>query len=380
MKKQVMLMLAALVAASTLTAQDTMVVRSYRTIDMCSGERRWTIAPYLGRMRSTDSLMSFDITIGYDTSVIRPTDVLTEGTLSHMLDFPAFMSLVVPGEIRVGGFNTTRAMIGDLPVVAIAGNFIGACGEFDTLSVPWPPTFNEEFEKVVTVYKTEPIVTVANERLRSDVGSSISADSITIERYDSTGTIDIDVALPSLTRSKLLLSLAIEDSTIAVMTNANVRSAVVDSMHMQGGMIKVWMTQDGDAQPRVTVTVRNAVRTPRASTRLTASTTMLDSCQCVLAGLKDTVLVVCSDPMVSVSSSVDDDNVRLRITERGASCQCDHGQTNEIAVYTVLGELVRIARSDGMDETFSSFEGLPHGSYVIMARCGENRKSVLKLK
>ena len=88
-------------AISTVKAQDTLKIESLRTIDVCSDSKRFLISASLGSIRFADSLESFDITIGYDRNVLRPTDVLKEGTLSGQMSNGPTMNIVVPGEMRI---------------------------------------------------------------------------------------------------------------------------------------------------------------------------------------------------------------------------------------------------------------------------------------
>ncbi len=133
MKLKVMFLLAALAAASNIaTATDTLTIRSYRVINTCSSEKRWLIDAYIGEVYSSDSLQSFDITIGYDTSLIRPTDGLSQGTLSSQMifsDVSPFFNFRIPGELRVGAFTVNRNVKGNEPLFAVAGDFLGACDD-----------------------------------------------------------------------------------------------------------------------------------------------------------------------------------------------------------------------------------------------------------
>ena len=91
---------------------------------LAQDEQRFLITASIGEVYASDSLQSFDITIGYDTSRFRPTDGLSIGTLSEQMkfgDISPFFNFRVPGEMRVGAFTITRNVAGDKPLFADLG-------------------------------------------------------------------------------------------------------------------------------------------------------------------------------------------------------------------------------------------------------------------
>ena len=145
---------------STVTAQDTLRIQSLRSVDLCSDKKRWLLAISLGTIRFSDSLESFDITIGYDKSILRPTDVLKEGTLSSQMTNGPTLNTVVPGEMRIFGFNVARSVSGSVPLVAVSGDFLGSCADEGVLNIPYAPDFNTEFKKRFSVTMIDDIVPV----------------------------------------------------------------------------------------------------------------------------------------------------------------------------------------------------------------------------
>ena len=373
-------MLAVFMTASSLTAQDTMTVRSLRIVDVCSSERRWLLAPTLGRVTALDSLMSFDITIGYDTSLTHPTDVLTEGTLSANLDYKPTMNLVVKGEMRIAGFNIITPMVGDKPIFAVAGNFSGMCADLDTMSTPWSPSFNSEFKRVVTVVKNEPIITIATAKNRNDVGMWINQDSVTITGKDSIGIVAFDIRLPGLSSISGIVTIKNADSSKAVLTTIDMIGATITSIERMNGEVLVAFRQNGNTQPRLEATFRNVTTDLNASVLITSRLSVQDSCVCVKPALIDSVVIKCENPTVSVLSSADEHNDNLLITDQTARCYCDHGQTNSINVFNVMGQLVGSTGDQLTNETFLSMHGLPHGAYIIVSRCGEKRTVTMEMK
>ena len=380
MKKLVMCMLAVFMTASNLAAQDTMTVRSLRIVDVCSSERRWLIAPTLGRITSRDSLMSFDITIGYDSSITHPIDLLTEGTLSANLDFKPTMNLVVKGEMRIAGFNIITPMVGDKPVFAVAGNFAGNCADLDTLSIPWPPSFNSEFKRLVTVFKNEPIISIAAAKMRNDVGMWIEEDSVIILGNDSVGMVAFDVRLPGLSNISAIATINNSDTSKAIVTLIEMTGATILSTERSNGELHVAFKQSGNAQPRIEATFRNVTTSLNEKVLITSKLSIQDSCTCVWPKLTDSVVIKTENPTVRVSSSADERNNNLLIIDQIARCYCDHGQTNSINVFNAMGQLVGSTSDQLTNETFLSMHGLPHGLYFVVSRCGKKRTVTMEMK
>ena len=380
MKFLVTIALAVLAAASGVTAQDTLLIRSYRTVDVCSSERRWLIAPYLGNIRSTDSLASFDITIGFDTTLVRPTDVLTENTLSFMADYPAQMTLVIPGEMRVAGFNITRNMIGDKPLFAVVGDYRGSCNDDLRFTFPWPPTFNEEFKKKMNVLISEKVAVVATPKNDNQLGVLLEPDTIVIDGKDSTSEVVSTVSFGSSSATRATLTWWLGDTLAARIDQVSLTGVTIDSMDVSGRSVRAHVVFQSGERPTASIVLRNVTTDVEARASLRSRMEVTDSCACVRSTLSDTMQIKLTNPIVSVSSPVDDSNERLDVTPTSVSCHCDHGQTNEIAVFTIAGERVAMQRSLPGSVNRMSIENLPSGPYIIVGTCGDKRLVNLNLK
>ncbi len=380
MKVLVTVMLAVLAAASNVTAQDTLVLRTFRTVDVCSSERRWLIAPYLGNIRSTDSLASFDITIGFDTSVVRPTDILTENTLSFMLQFPPELNLVVPGELRAAGFNVVRNMVGDKPLFAVAGNFIGKCGDDVAFTFPWPPTFNEEFKKKITVLTSDDITVTAVPKADKTLGVTFDRDTVLINGKDSTESLTTQIKRGTSNVAKAQLNWWLSDTSEVKIDSVRLEGLTIDSLSVTAQKVTADVTFGGDNMPSAQITLWSVTASTYSTATLRGYLIIKDSCACTRSELTDTINVVLTNPIVSVSSPVDDSNDRLDVTSTSATCHCHHGQTNEINVFTIAGERVAKQFANGATLNRMSLDFLPTGPYIIVGSCGTKTFVNLNLK
>lgn len=102
-------------------------------IDLCGKEyqKDVIIAPYLGNVLKSDSLIGFEIVIEYDPEVVQINQQLYTGTMSQFFEFKS--ATFEKGEIIMEGFVSMAAypnpVSGDLPLVAFGGKFIGKCDE-----------------------------------------------------------------------------------------------------------------------------------------------------------------------------------------------------------------------------------------------------------
>jgi hypothetical protein len=200
-----MILLAACIAvsrmASVAVAADTLRIRSYQQIDVCGLEKQAVIAIDLGEIYFGDSLMSFDITLAYDTTLLRPGSILASGTLSDQMrwmDGP-FLNAAIPGELRVFGTSFLTPVKGALPLTAMTLNAKQvSCGTVSPIVLAYPAEFNEEFKRRYDVWVPDSIEFIARPTLRADIGPSIMADSIVLPGIDSTRTFDFELpAVPS---------------------------------------------------------------------------------------------------------------------------------------------------------------------------------------
>lgn len=376
------MMLAVVLAAGTLTAEDTARIRSYRTVDVCSGEKRFTIAIDLGLIVASDSLVSFDITIGYDTLMIRPTDVLKEGTLSSQMQYGPVFTKIVPGEMRVAGFNVLRPVIGSVPLFAIAGDYLGDCGSIASFTTPWPHEFNEEFKRRFTTTVSDTIATVAVGKHRQDLGTVIAFDTLEIPGKDSVRVLDVKANVIMGSVSKYEMMLITSDSVTAIMENVTLVGVTNQQFYRDSPQrIRVEFETDGMVDVVAQCSIRSTTAAKVATQQVRSELKVIDSCHCVKSTSMDSVQIVSKqEPVVSVASPVDARIERLIVANNIVYFQCDHGQTNVITVSDLLGRVVLTTTSSQASNPLISLEHLPAGTYIINAECGRGRFTKLNVK
>lgn len=370
MKNVLLVVLAVVSAASTLATEDTLYIRSYEIVDVCSNNRRWLLAVDLGKVLPSDSLVSFDITIGYDRTKLRPTDVLKEGTLSAGMSYAPFLNTVVPNEMRIAGGNIIKTVSGVEPLVAVTGDFLGGCSDIDTLGYPWPATFNSEFRKRLTVIRRDSVKAIAKPKSNPQSGIYCVEDVINVDSDKS--------AFDVLVKGSMLGSDSIPYQF--TFSNSNNIFSTIECSGVSGFVDIDTNTKDGDfvvkgrvvaANPEFRLRYRIADNARTDSVSITVDTENLSECSCTKPALRDTV-VVKINPTVSVPSF--DEHIEIvRIHNDVLTIQCDHEEMKTVQVFSTYGQLIQtVSVATGVSISTSN---LAKGSFIIRTTCG-NRQHV----
>lgn len=372
--KFVMIVLLAVIttASKIVAASDTLSIDSYRIINTCSGEQRWVFAVWIGEVYFSDSLMSFDITIGYDTAHLRPTTGLWLGTLADKMrfsDISPYINLVVPGEIRVGAFTLTTPVKGNEPLFAVTGDYKGTCIDQDTFSLPYSPEFNEEFKVMVQYFRTDTVIAVAVASDALNQGAVLLQDSVSLAGLDSTATTNLALHLSETPADQYSVEVRLASPLIATIDSLtfsdslNIDSIVYSPDRFQAKAYTISPGTDGIVGQ---IHLRSATN-DTASTLLIVETQAFGDCLCKTPSLRDTIGVYnVVQPIVSVETDIHDD-VGIKVTHinEGLLIQNRHGQPGTVNVVSVLGTTVSTtAFSSG--NTWLPLDSFPRGMYYAV--------------
>lgn len=370
-------------AVSTAAAQDTLRIVSYRTIDVCSNDKRWLVAVSLGRINFSDSLQSFDITIGFNPEVLRPTDALKEGTLAGQMSIGPLFNLASPGEIRIAGYNTLRSVGGDFPLIGVAGDFIGTCGEIGRLTLPYPIDFNGEFKRRYLVSQIDSIKAVAIAKTDATKGVRLRQDSVLIAdtMVSTTLTADIIGTIPS---SGLLVTMSTGidwDSTAVGQPSVNVVNAHLVEIRRGNRSVSVLVKNDSTTslQPYIIYGIQRRNPTSEGVLTVSVSSVSEDQCSCLQPKLADTATIEINKSIVSSIDSDDDAVCTMVVQNEHIIGKCHHDQIQSIEIKDVVGRIVAVTTpldSNGL----LSIEDLPHGIFFVSMTCGYGitQKTIVK--
>lgn len=264
-------------------SDDTLFVRSIRTIDKCSSQRSALFVLEMGQINASDSLMLFDITFGYDSNSMRPGILLKENTLGNQLNYynGPFMNLTVPSEIRLSGFTINRVAVGRLPLIAFNADVTADfCSPTSLLTMPYSPEFNEEFKKSPNVVVIDSVISVANQRSDSTKGFQFNVDSIgtdTSRVIDVPFTIDQGLAVGSNVR------FALANNNGYKIVNIEVDQVGTETVNIEDSTVTILIRDNVQSTTGRIVLNRNL---DTATVTITALVTV-DSCQCIRPAKQD---------------------------------------------------------------------------------------------
>jgi len=386
MKLVVMLMLAVFAAASNVTAaSDTVTITSNRVVNTCTGEQRWLILVDIGEVYASDSLMSFDITIGYDTALIRPTDGLWSNTLAEKMkfgDISPFINLRQPGEIRVGAFTLNTPVKGDLPLFGVAGDFKGTCIDTDTLFFPYMPDFNSEFKVFIRALQTDTIIAQAISTPVNE-GASIDADTVVLKGKDSTASIPFTMTSGSFAGSSVQVGMRLESPLPARIDSVRFDDmTLVDSVIIRvNGQEAMVFLRSGSVVAKSGMIFLSSITDDTMQTRLLTETQVNGMCLCSTPILKDTAEVLNEkERIVSIDVDIHAGSGISITRETGEiKIQSHHGLPGAASLIDILGRTVRSCEIPGGGFAQLSTENLPVGVYHIVV-ISADKTSVKKIE
>src|SRR6056300_1350731 len=104
-------------------------------VDLCGKEfeREVIVAPTIGTVIKSDSLIGFELSLSYDPEVVRMNRVLTINTFADRFKYKKSNAdgdngeIIFEGAVDLKGFP--NPLSGSLPLVGFAGDFIGDCND-----------------------------------------------------------------------------------------------------------------------------------------------------------------------------------------------------------------------------------------------------------
>ncbi len=369
-------------ATNAARAQDTLRINSLRVVDLCSGEKSWLMTLSLGRINFSDSLESFDIAIGYERGVLRPTSVLKEGTLSAQFSNGPVMNTVTPNEMRIYGFNIARSVAGDLPLFAVSGDFLGTCSDIGRFTIPIAADFNGEFKRRYEVSVLDSVVSVARKKTDSQYGVAFARELDTIS--DISEATSIRLRLKGFESSKVTQNIRVglltsQDSNSVTFGQASCIGCSLKSSEVSATSASILI--DGPFVDTSSVVLKIQRRSAESvgTVRLISSVDETEDCSCRKAGLSDTSSVIVLRPNVNVKPSTDDGTCTLDAGNGIVRGVCHHLQTKSLEMFDLHGRSVQNVESTNGDVSLSTAE-LVTGMYFVVFQCNTVRTLKLIVK
>ena len=174
-------------------------IQDKNDIDLCGKEfqKDVIIAPYMGNILKSDSLVGFEIVIEYNPDIVQMNQQLYTNTISQFFKFKDATFDRERGEIIMEGFVSFDAfpnpVSGDLPLVAFAGKFIGECEEEAYFRIKYFYPI-DGFKGTVDTIKDISIKGKIADKPERKLGYKIYNNSNSI-KYDTTLSVDVSLDL-----------------------------------------------------------------------------------------------------------------------------------------------------------------------------------------
>lgn len=171
-------------------------------VDLCGKEfeREIIIAPTIGSVLKSDSLIGFELSINYDPEVVKINRVLTINTFADRFKYKKSNAdgengeIVFEGAVDLKGFP--NPLSGDMPLVGFAGDFIGSCNDTAVIGVNYFFPF-DDFKGSVDADTTLEIAGRIVDKPSRSIGFEID-DSEMILKQDSSAKLNVNLDLGEL--------------------------------------------------------------------------------------------------------------------------------------------------------------------------------------
>lgn len=373
-------------------AEDTLVISSQRSVNTCSSasDRKFLIYVDLGEIYFSDSLMSFDIFLKYDTTKLVFTDMLTTGTLSaQMSDLGPVWRPKDPGGIcYAGGGSILQPAKGKQPLIAFQGLFKGNCG--DTTSIDLDEViFNSEFRRRTWTGTSGTIATIARGTMTNAIAAVFDQQAFTTRGKDSTTAIPLHVKTPDVPNAIVECEIRMDrsdsyviDSIYALQTDSTFE--IVEKNVTADTTTIRWRTQARSSQTEYVINVRSMTNEKDRTATINATIRVIDSCYCRVAMNTDpmrTTTIKNVPVLTSLFETVVNEGTAWCTTVGGnIIIQSLHGQPESVEVFTMLGERIPIVIRGDQQTMVITGDLLPNAPVLVRMQGGGEIRSKMVMK
>lgn len=378
---RLIILLAVFTAASRWTsaavADDTLNIRSLRSIDVCGSEKSALIVIDLGEIYFSDSLMSFDITLSYDTTYLIPGTVLSSGTLSQQLSWMdgPFLNAAVPGELRVFGASIMTPAKGSIPLVALTADAKRLiCGVTTPIGLSYPADFNPEFKRSFTLWNGDSIRFVARQTTDAKTGFTSAFDTVVIGGKDSTERVPFTVTTNGRDNEALTARIELDGDSGVIVGGATLGGK---PMNVAQDKLSAFLTL-GSTDTLFTGELVLRQETTDSTTVTVTGTVEATACACTVPARRQVVTVVTTNSIsTSVVEADIDDDPEITLINGMINLQGGHEYPMELKVYDLYGRLVATTFMERGSMTCHVQE-LPPGPVFIVMTVGGRTKRMMQ--
>jgi len=199
------------------------------SIDLCGKEfqKEVIIAPTIGNILRSDSLIGFELSLSYDPAVIKMNKILTINTHADGFQYTQMHTdgetgeIVFEGAVDLKGFP--KPISGDRPLIGFGGNFIGDCFDSTVVKVNYFFTFDDFKGSVDADSELEIIGSIVDKPTRA-ISFEIMEDHINLKK-DSITKVNVNLDLGEMSSLEYWKIKANIDSDSVRIDSVNVKGA-----------------------------------------------------------------------------------------------------------------------------------------------------------
>lgn len=343
---------------SELRAQSpiTVEVKTLTNIDVC-GNKLFQIFIQTSEIYANDSIVGFDLFLGYNSEKIQLDQILTSNTISSQLQNAGSEAILtsnktVQGEIWISGafLSENRFLKGKQPLIALSGRYLKDCIDTTLISVlQFNPAYYDFRNPPEIITKNLVVIAEVAEAGRI-VSANVKEDSIDFKYEDSTVSFLIYLTNDDLARAKNI-ECKVEFDRKELLKIRNIESMQpgvrIDSIVNSNGKSIIHLTQLYNADKLVPSIKIDLQRLTQDSAIVVAKVELKveSNCTCLNKVVNDSLKFKLFQPPVSAQEYNDnyieyDSKIVSSISDEAISIHSNEGSIFHVTVYSIIGQKI----------------------------------------
>ncbi len=347
-----------------------------RTVDLCSTDSTFILTCSVGSLVAADSVLLYDIRLGFPADKVSFRQVLFTNTLSEGLENKDY-NAKTSGEIRVYGFNLFKPIVGSKVLFAVQFKLKASCTDSTTIDFAALPELNAEAKVYInSLSKVVVPATIVDSRSRS-LNFNFSNDTIVFTKFDQTQSFECRAQVPA-EASLQFVDIALEYNTLHFRLNKLEAVNTTDSVLFDTTQIphRVHLRRIDGSMLGQNFGFRAEMLAVDSSVKqqslLMARLLGKSSCACVTRDTADSVVVI-TNISTSTSQNVSNTDYVLRSDGDVWELRNMTESSVELYVYTLLGALVLQEQIEATTSMAIDRSKLPKGPCFIRLQSPQGR-------
>lgn len=341
---------------SELRAQSpiTVEVKTLTNIDVC-GNKLFQIFIQTSEIYANDSIVGYDLFLGYNSEKIQLDQILTSNTISNQLQNAGSEAILtsnktVQGEIWISGafLSENRFLKGKQPLIALSGRYLKDCIDTTLISVlQFNPAYYD-FRNAPEIITKDLVVIAELAEAGRIVSAYVKEDSLEFKKEDSAVTFSIYLSNDDIVRTKNIeCKIEFDRKDILIVRNIELLqpSISIDSIINSDGKTIVHLSRLNNVDklmPSLKIdlqrlTVDSAVVEAKVELKVKSK------CTCINKVVNDSLNIKLFQSPVSVQE-YDDNFIKYNpiivssISDEAISLHSNEGRIFHVRVYSIIGQ------------------------------------------